>query len=506
MSLIFSVSKSWAAELQLEPDDLIRIGVFGWTAPELSVPDPDPDAPVVSPEATDNAAVLLRRLAARGQAAGLQGVIYDNRDREHSQLPADLFPALTHLRYGPELQAANVDLGLGGVLLLPLPVLGNSSTAVTDGPAPRSLPRLAMTTDFGPARAFRTYATNHLYVYPEHRDHDDQDLFPANWPYMVISQGSSGSDQAFLRAMVLTLAAFTPETREKLEAEKLIAPTLQMILRRTQKGLYGSDAYLGAAAHPSAFDEAQLSPERMVSFAAAMQPEDIPPMVRLRVLEEDFSVSAGLAGRSERLFTTPSAIARLWRGPEYEKQIKLSASETKDPNGRPLSFHWVLLRGDPEKVTITPQGEAKERADITIAWHDPYPINTRHARQTSRIDIAVIAWNRVHYSAPAILSVDFPSHQDRSYSPDNTGQIRLSRIDYDAIGRGVQYDPLLYWSAPWRDEAEHDSGRNLENWRRHMSDDQVMILQGSDLTLESQAITYTLDENAWQPSLTMSIE
>ncbi len=492
--------------LLLKSDDIIQVGVFGWVAPTLKMRDPAPNSPIVGPEMRGNAVVLLRRLAAQGRAAGLEGVVYDNRDRGHSRLAAEWFPNLTHLHYGSGLQAANADLGLGGVFLLPMPVLGNSSTAVTSGHAPRSLPRLAMTTELGPAHAFRTYASNHLYVYPEHQDHDDQDLFPANWPYMVISQGSSGSDQAFLQALALALAALMPETRSRLEAEKLLGPTMQLILRRTQKGLYGPESYLGPAAHPSVFDEAKLSPERMVTFAAALKPEDIPPMVRLRVLEEDFGGSTGLAERSERLFTTPSAIARLWRGPEHTKKITLSAAETKDSNGRKLSFHWVLLRGDPEKVTIKPQGTDKVHADITVAWHDPYPVTSHQPRQTSRVDIAVIAWNGVQYSAPAILSVDFPAHQIRSYSADGSGQMQLAQIDYDALGRGVQYDPLLYWSAPWYDEIDYDAEGGIAGWTRHGAQGETHKFDATGMTETGMRVTHFLEGELSQPELKMLLE
>ena len=55
---------------------------------------------------------------------------------------------------------------------------------------------------------YRQYRGGQLYVYPEHRDHDPGhngqggygDLFPTNSPCVVISQGSSGSDRAFVRA------------------------------------------------------------------------------------------------------------------------------------------------------------------------------------------------------------------------------------------------------------------------------------------------------------------
>jgi len=42
------------------------------------------------------------------------------------------------------------------------------------------------------------------------------DLFQVNTPYLVISQGSSGTDQPFLRAFVSAAAALQPETQQRL--------------------------------------------------------------------------------------------------------------------------------------------------------------------------------------------------------------------------------------------------------------------------------------------------
>jgi hypothetical protein len=222
------------------------------------------------------------------------------------------------------------------------------------GPAPRSLPRLAMTVPGGPAQALRAYLGNHLYVYPAHRDHDALDLFPGTWACMLASQGSSGSDRPFLRAIALTLAAFRPATRDRLAAAGLVAPAVQMILRRCLAGIETPAAYRSGAAHPPVFAAAALRPARMVAMAAAMAPEAIPPLVRLRVEAETFAAAAGLSGRSERLYDTPVAIARLWRGPAGRQTMTVSAAATRDPNGRPLRFDWVLLQGDPDRVRIEP--------------------------------------------------------------------------------------------------------------------------------------------------------
>ncbi len=453
---------------QLDPDPVTRRLVL---QPE-ALPTP-PDLPIIDPTDMAPEATLLRRMAARGLASGLAAVIYDNRDRGHSVLPPEAFPQMPHLVYPPELVAQGLDYGLAGPFRFPAITLGNSSTAVTARPEWRSQTRLMMTIPGGPARAADDYAANALYIYPEHADHDAADMYPAAWPYTLTSQGSSHSDKPFLRTVALILAAMRPDTRARLQAEGLVAPTVQMILRRTQVGVRSRADYLSGAAHPSAFHNRALAPAAAVALANSLMPDAIPPVVRMNVLAEDFTGRSGLTGQSERLFDTPSAIARLWRGPAFTRAITVSAAATTDPNGRPLRFDWVLLRGDPAAVTITPLDDAGSRARITLNWQAARPAPRTFVLPpqaqpplSTRIDIGVFARNGVHDSAPAFVSVALPLHEDRRYAPGPDGQMRLAEVDYDAVGRGQEFDPALWWSAPWRDRFAYDDTGALAGWSR----------------------------------------
>lgn len=454
-----------------EPDLQQISGGPLYTPRNLELPSADPSLPPVAPDAQIPGATQLRSLVARGVSQGFAGLLYENRDRDHSPLPRSLFPGLGHVVYGPTLRQAGWDYGLATRIVFPGPLIGNSSTALTAGPQQRSQMRFAMTTAQGPETAFAHYQANSLYIYPEHRDHDEADLYPANWPYTVNSQGSSGSDQGFMRALLMTLAAFPADTRAALEREGLIAPTLQMILRRNLDTVNTAADYFTGRAHSTAMDQARLRPGRMIAQAAALTPERIPPMVRLRVIRDPFLVTGDLVGRTEHLFTTPSAIARIWRTPDWSREIELSAEDTRDPNGRPLTFRWAVLRGDPERVQITPLDAAGTRARIRLAWHDAYPAPPRlpgegAPRMTSRVDIGVFADNGAEISAPAFLSISFPTHQQRVYAPGPDGITRLVSVDYDAAARGATYDPLLHWTAPWRDEFHFDPAGYFLGWTR----------------------------------------
>lgn len=450
--------------------DLVQVRSSVWAATGFSLPAPDEGTPLLGPNLRRDGVRLLRHLKGKVDINGFAGILYDNRDRGHSTLNPNAFPQLARLKYSAGLTAQQFDFGLAGRIFLPAVVLGNSSTAMRSGALRRSLPRLAMTDPFWRAVTPMLYANNHIYVYPEHRDYDAEDLYPINWPYMIVSQGSSGSDRAFLEAVAMTLAAFPADTFAALREERLVAPTIQMILRRNLTSVASREDYRSGAAHPPVFDGRQIRTGRMVAQAAEMQPEDIPPLVRLRVTEDSFIAEAGLANLDERLLDSPAAIGRLWRDYVWEKTLTVTAEDTVAPNDRDVTFAWRILQGDPALIRIEPQGPDGRSARITIAWHDPWSLsapqkNGSVERRVSRVDIGVFANNGVHDSAPSMISIDFPEHQIRQYA-DATGGKQLTSIDYNARGREAYFDPVLYWSAPWTDVARYNEAGALLGWDR----------------------------------------
>jgi hypothetical protein len=444
---------------------------------------------------------ILREHLKRGRAAGNWGDLYDNRDRGHSALPPDSFPQLARVVYAPEARAADLDYGLNDRLLFDRPTFGNSSTAVTGGTFWRSLPRLAMTQadGTGPLRLWQNASRNQLYVYPAHKDFTDRDLFPANTPYLLVSRGSSGSDERFLEAVALILAAFRPDTKARLTEENLIVPTVQMVFRRSLRNVTSREDYFGGAAHPAAFEGFNINLARMVSLANSIAPGEIPAEVQLSVLKEELGVE-GVdyfgQGLSEQLFDTPGAVARIWRSKVWRRSMIVSAEGSRDANGRPLAFHWRLLQGDPARVRIEPlEGGAKAR--ITLDWHDPFPISEDNPVTTSRIDIGVFASNGAHDSAPAILSWIFPPER-RSYAPGPDGTMRIAAIDHAAPGYA---DPMLFPRADWRDAYAYDDAGAALGWTRHRRDrtesftaDGRRILEpGPDGRERTAAVAYPLE-------------
>jgi hypothetical protein len=472
---------------------------------------PAPDAAVLPPQPKTAARELLREHADRGRAAGNHGDLYDNRDRGHSRLPPAAFPQLAHITYAPAARDADLDYGLNDRLLFGRPTFGNSSTAVTGGALWRSLPRLALTRadGTGPLRLWQNASTNHLYVHPAHKDFDDKngDLFPANTPYLLVSRGSSRSDQPFLEALAMILAAFRPDTKARLTEENLVVPTVQMVFRRSLQNVRSRADYFSGAAHPAAFEGFRINLARMVSLANSIAPDAIPAEVRIRVLEEDLGtegVDFFGQGLTEQLFDTPGAVARIWRSKAGRRTMLVSAEASRDPNGRPLGFEWHLLQGDPEKVRIEPLAGGA-RARITIDWHDPFPISEEVPLETSRVDIGVFAHNGVHDSAPAILSWYFPPVEKRRYAPGPDGAPRIVTIDHADPERAKAYaDPMLVARADWRDAYAYDAAGKLLGWTRHRaggSEDftpdgrRVLTRDAAGRPQRTEAVAHVLDRD-----------
>lgn len=428
--------------------------------------EPDPTSRsrlIVDPDATDVVAGILRRLDATGAAAGLSGVLYDNRDSGHSALPQARFPQLAHTSYDDVLRQQRLHHGVAGRVRFALPVVGNSSTALK-GPIARSLGRLAVIDQAAALRSYRLFVSNHLYVYPEHRDYDPAtgDRLLANVPYFVLSQGSSGSDMPFVRTALEIIAALTPETRAEAEASGRLPATVQAVMRRTMEGVNSDAHYLSPVAHPPVFAKSVLRPALAVRYANALTPAALPPLVALAV-ERDFAARPGLDYLAENLgevlFTTPMAVARAWRSFVHDRRITLRATVGPLPEDADTPrFHWLLLQGDPARVTITPRGDPGDVVDIDIAWHDRFPVAPGGLMQTPRVDIAVVADAGGAVSVPAVFSVLFPTHQARTYRPGPAGALVLESLSYGRPDARDDYaDPLVWPAADWRDALVRDA-------------------------------------------------
>jgi len=406
---------------------------------------------------------LVRRWFDEGTAAGHRGDFYDNRDRGHSLLNVKQFPHLSRIVYSDSARKRGLDYALQFFYTTNQVVLGNSSTAMVGSDFWRSNTRRAMVMPQAMQMLYRQYGSNHLYIYPEHRDHDPGhngigngygDVFPANIPYVITSQGSSGSDRAFMDAVACTLAAFQPETKRRLVATGLLTPTVQMIVRSTGKQLDRAEQYLSGKAHPTVFEGGNVDVVKMVRLAHSIEPDSIPPLVRLEVVDEDQPVVGRdyfTPGPAEKLFDTPSAIARVWRSTRYERRIVVSARRSIDANQRPLTYHWVVLRGKRRQIEIEPVDSAGSIVEIRIPYHGRRRVRGTKI-ESNRVDIGAFVHNGKHYSAPALISYFNADSEGRTYDAEG----RILEVDYNYGDAHVDRGRKI------RDATA--SGAGLPNW------------------------------------------
>lgn len=376
---------------------------------------------------------LLNEWYRDGTAAGLAALTYENRDGQHSPLNGALYPQLQVFKHSA---ATGPDKGPAGRLRLG-PVVGNCSMAapaVSGG----SLPRFYMMDPAGGKFLLLQYLANNLFVYPEHQDHDPGangiggygDLFPGNTPALIISQGSSGSDQPFLKAVLSTIAAFPRETQRVLLERRFLMPTVQAILRQSSRAVKRPEDYLTGAAHPVVFDAGLLDEEKMVRQAQAMTPDRIPPLALAEVLEESepepgkhvFEVPKP---HPHKLADARVSVCRVFRGALEEYGMVIDFSKSTDLMQRPLKMSVELLQGDPRRVRID-HSISGMTARLRVRWQPPTITGT--GRRSHRVDIGVFASNGVSLSAPAILSFYMLPNEQRFYREDG----RLAEIDYRA--------------------------------------------------------------------------
>jgi hypothetical protein len=418
----------------------------------------------------------LQEWLKEGTAAGNAGDLYDNCDRDHSNMDYGQFPTLTRIEYDAEIgKETGYGVQLTNLFFMPglQGVIGNSSTAQTAGPGWRSNPRLAYTRGGGIDAFVLQYVNNHLYFYPEHRDHDPGhngpgegygDVYAANLPYVITSQGSSGSDRAFMDAVACTLAAFHPDVKKKLVEKKVLMPAVQYVFRRSNKPVKTDDDYLSGVAHPTVFDGGNLDVLRMIELAHSFTPESLPPVVTIKVEKEEqpkLGVDYFDVGERERLFDTAFVSARIWRSTQQKRTYTLAAKGV-DLNDKPLTYHWKILRGDASRIEIKPQGDGST-AEITLTWQGRAPVLPDSKMESNRIDIGLFAKSGEHYSPPAFFCVNTLDNEAREY--DDQG--RIKSVAYTgAAEKGNYVDPAFDIPKSWRDDYRYDDAGKLLGWTR----------------------------------------
>jgi hypothetical protein len=158
---------------------------------------------------------------------------------------------------------------------------------------------------------------------------------------------------------------------------------------------------------------------------------------------------------TEKLADTPAVIARVWRGKDRQRRLVVSAEASRDLNKKDLTFTWVLLRGDPARVTITPRNKAGSVAEVVLAYHERRPITPGSALESNRVDIGVFVSNGTYHSVPGFLT--FYSLDSENRTHDERG--RILEIAY---GAGMVHHILTDHAALLDRLSKEEAGRWLK--------------------------------------------
>ncbi len=339
------------------------------------------------------AADLLATWLADGVAAGNAGDVYVNRDHDHSTLAVADFPGLSAIRYEAAARAKGVDKVLPNTLFPKLSVFGNASLALVSTNDSCSLPRAACADPGAIAVLSEFYLDNQFWVFPAHKDVSTQaglDRFPAVSPYALVTEGSSGTDQPYLRLALAAAAAFRPDTKKRILETKRLAPTLQRLLRRHLKGVRNDDDYLTARAHPTAFPANGVDAAALVAAAHALKLDEIPPVAVLTPLAPRQTVS--LAPKPRHFLISPCAVGVKLNDTDVERTFPFRA--VAGGENKMSRVCWRVVHGDPARVTVAP-GAEPDVYELTVDCRD----------LTNRLDIACFAKDlATDWGAPSFVS------------------------------------------------------------------------------------------------------
>lgn len=343
--------------------------------------------------------------------------------------------------------------------------------------------------------AYNQYRNNNAYWYVEHQCHDSRDNLHTQTAAVSNSQGSSTSEMDEVKKFLFTLAAFRSDTKQKLKQHGLLMPTIQMISRRTR--VSSDNDYLTGKAHPNAFDDFNNGPA-MEQMAAEMPPSTVPPMIQLQVVTDTFTGTRGVdifqSSITQRLYDTPVSISRIWKNRNYTNRIMVNASESFDANGLPLTYHWVVLRGNPAHVRINPQNTEGSIVEIEVDYH-PETVIPGSTRLTNLVSVGAFVHNGHYYSAPGfVTSYTLPSEQ-RSYDTESGRLLETSYQTRPVLQLLPEIDGVPQgWS---KDVFHYNNQGQLNGWTRFKGEDRY------DFTPEGYQIIVKNNQN--EPELVQNV-
>ena len=190
----------------------------------------------------------------------------------------------------------------------------------------------------------------------------------------------------FLEAALEASRSFSPSLKQQLVAKGLLAPTVQMILRRSIKGVETDEDYLTSKAHPTCFRAKDMDFGRVKTFASEMKIEDIPPVANIPVVAPEKLSYKGTF--PELTYASNNAWAFVLRAEKPERSFLVKATGGE-------AYAFKIVHDDLGAAHI--EQPKKDVAKITLDKTLMTPSN--------RVDLAVFAKSATSsWGAPSFVS------------------------------------------------------------------------------------------------------
>jgi hypothetical protein len=233
-----------------------------------------------------------------------------------------------------------------------------------------------------------------IQFFPEHGDYDGLDWFKINQPYIVTTQGSSGTEIGELGRCREIVSALTPGVRQWLIENKRVGDVVSYLMRSNTRF-----DYLDAVNHRVVIDGWNTT-QADIDLAKSLTVETLPPRLSLHVVSDSNDV------RNANGFPLTSTI----RTPELAGFQRLDGTKTRTievevSSDKPCEIHWIKSQG---VCTITYQSQDKRKATITIPYQCEFPVQTQSGEIVSnRVEVIAVGYDGTHYSSPVFITEYF---------------------------------------------------------------------------------------------------
>jgi hypothetical protein len=354
-------------------------------------------------------------------------------------------------------------------------VISNSSTAANASEASGSNTRyldIAGQTLYHAVR--HCWRHGILQFFPEHQDYDAVDWFRVNQPYVVTSQGSSGSEGEEVQRCNEIVKALRPDVREWMIANQRVGDIVAYLMRSNLPG-----GYLDPKNHQPVLSTKWPSAEDL-ALAVSLTIDTMPPKLSIKLISDSLKQS--------NLVRTDEVIGL--------KRVDLTQSRVIEVElicDKPsVDFYWLKCQGE-----STIERNTKYRATITIPFQANFEIEAQdgHRLLSNRIDIIAVAYDGTHFSCPVFIS-EYTTPEARESRP-KMNEIGVTADDsFVCKLNGIEVSSGYDWKTLIRKPVEWEQGNNLVEIV-------VKNVGGSGGLLASMFVgeVETVSDNSWEASM-----